>query len=222
MIPFFRPPIDSIDFFANTLNIRKNAIEPYENYNPYEEEDEISINLGENNNEVVEVISAMINKILSHIFLKDKNFYNKFLNEECPPPYKSSLSSEDNLKPVTLAEILDTEEHEDTQTSWREHFEMNKKEIDFNENTLDIRKNAIETYIDYKMESFQTDADVEEEASSSDTVTNNSDSDEDEETIELVSVCPKCGNSKLTRNLKIERIIKLYDQMMHYRNLVES
>ena len=64
-IPFFRyfsfscdrPRIDSIDFFANTLDIRKDAIQPYENYNPQEEEDIISVDLGGSNEIRVEVHS---------------------------------------------------------------------------------------------------------------------------------------------------------------------
>ena len=68
MLIIFRPSKDSIDFFANTLDIRKDAIKPYENYNPEEEEDDVSLNLGEvNNNGVIEVHRKVLYSFLVHI-----------------------------------------------------------------------------------------------------------------------------------------------------------
>ena len=51
---YVRPALDNIDFFANTLDIRKDAIRPYENYNPQEEE-EVMSNLGGSNEDEIEV-----------------------------------------------------------------------------------------------------------------------------------------------------------------------
>ena len=51
---YVRPALDNIDFFANTLDIRKDAIRPYENYNPQEEE-EVMSNLGGSNEDDFEV-----------------------------------------------------------------------------------------------------------------------------------------------------------------------
>ena len=50
-----RPALDNIDFFANTLDIRKDAIRPYENYNPQEEEEVMSHLGGSNEDEIIEV-----------------------------------------------------------------------------------------------------------------------------------------------------------------------
>ena len=49
-----RPPLDNIDFFADTLDIRKDAIRPYDNYNPQEEE-ELMSNLGALNDDKIKV-----------------------------------------------------------------------------------------------------------------------------------------------------------------------
>ena len=125
-----------------------------------------------------------------------------------------------------MAKILE-DSVEEEQVPWREQFDSNKIEVNFFENTLDIRKNAIETYIDYKMEDFKN---KEESASEDeeDTITDPSGSEEeetesesDDETVVLVTSCPKC-NSKLYRNHKTEKIIKQFDKMMHYRNLIEN
>ena len=51
---YVRPALDNIDFFANTLDIRKDAIRPYENYNPQQEE-EVMSNLGGSNEGQIEV-----------------------------------------------------------------------------------------------------------------------------------------------------------------------
>ena len=54
-----RPALDNIDFFANTLDIRKDAIRPYENYNPQEEE-EVMSNLGGSHDDDDEVGGYML------------------------------------------------------------------------------------------------------------------------------------------------------------------
>ena len=51
---YVRPALDNIDFFANTLDIRKDAIRPYENYNPQQEE-EVMSNLGGSNEDEIKV-----------------------------------------------------------------------------------------------------------------------------------------------------------------------
>ena len=54
----FRPPVDTIDFFNDTLDIRKDAIQPYKNYND-EELDSISVNLGISKENVLQVLSPI-------------------------------------------------------------------------------------------------------------------------------------------------------------------
>ena len=65
---YVRPAVDNIDFFANTLDIRKDAIRPYENYNPQEEQEVIS-NLGGSNEDDFEVCHwFFIRKIINPQF----------------------------------------------------------------------------------------------------------------------------------------------------------
>ena len=54
-----RPPLDNIDFFADTLDIRKDAIRPYDNYNPQEEE-ELMSNLGALNDDKIKVAPQIL------------------------------------------------------------------------------------------------------------------------------------------------------------------
>ena len=94
---------------------------------------------------------------------------------------------------------------------------MNKREVDFFANTLDIRKNAIASYQDYKKKAFSkgslTDDDDDDGSYESDP-----DDDEDnDDTLSLVS-----ESQQWTRNLHVERIVKLFDEMMVYRNIIEE
>ena len=67
-----RPALDNIDFFANTLDIRKDAIRPYENYNP-QEEGEVMSNLGGSHDDDLQVggyifyQSSLLNKSNSFV-----------------------------------------------------------------------------------------------------------------------------------------------------------
>ena len=90
-----RPPIDSIDFFENTLNIRKDAIRPYDNYNPQEEEEAFSVTLGD-----FKEGGAKEQE-------QEAEFHNRFLVEECPPPYQPASGPDPSLQPVTLAMMME-------------------------------------------------------------------------------------------------------------------
>ena len=125
---------------------------------------------------------------------------------------------------MTLKKVDETE---DDLTSWKQKVERNKREIDFFENTLDVRKNAIESYSDYKKVPFescsQSDSEEEEEDdndSEDDTDTLYDSSDEDDESVGQVSICPECGDRNIRRNAKLERIVELFNKMMEYRNLL--
>ena len=117
---------------------------------------------------------------------------------------------------------------QDDEKPWKQEFDEKKKEIDFFSDTLDIRKNAIETYIDYKKESFKNHSDDNSYASKNDEDSNDNDSDSSDEddddtddaTICLVTNCPKCGVGKLSRNAKIEKIVKTFQLMMHFRQFL--
>lgn len=93
---------------------------------------------------------------------------------------------------------------------------MNKREVDFFANTLDIRKNAIAHYQDYKKNVFSkgsiTDDDESDESDSEDY-----NGEEEDDTLSLVS-----ARQQLTRNLHVERIVKLFNEMLVYRNIVEE
>ena len=150
--------------------------------------------------------------------------YNKYLEEECPPPYTSSVVEEECLKPATLEVTLKkVDETEEDLTSWKEKVERNKREIDFFENTLDVRKNAIESYSDYKIpfESCSQSEDEEDDDSEDDTDTlYDSSDDDDDESVYQVSSCPECGDRNIRRNAKLERIAELFNKMMEHRNLL--
>ena len=112
--------------------------------------------------------------------------------------------------------------------SWRQQFENNKKEVDFYTDTLDIRKNAIETYLDYNNEDVQNLENDENDKSSSDDQ-NESDEDEsstdeedDEETTCSITACPKCGSKIFYRNHSVENVVKLFKQMMIFRNYLKE
>ena len=114
------------------------------------------------------------------------------------------------------------DETEDDLTSWKQKAELNKRKIDFFENTLDVRKNANESYSDYKkvpFESFSQSEDEENDDSEDDTDTLYDSSDEDE-SVDKVSICPECGDRNIRRNVKLERISELFNKMMEYRNLL--
>ena len=114
------------------------------------------------------------------------------------------------------------DETEEDLTSWKEKVERNKREIDFFENTLDVRKNAIESYSDYKIpfESCSQSEDEEDDDSEDDTDTLYDSSDDDDESVYQVSSCPECGDRNIRRNAKLERIAELFNKMMEHRNLL--
>ena len=88
---------------------------------------------------------------------------------------------------------------------------MNKRELDFFSNTLNIRKDAIAHYKDYKKEAFSKGSITDDEES------DDSDSEEENDEHRMVS-----ASQHLTRNLHVERIVKLFNEMMVYRNIIEE
>ena len=91
---------------------------------------------------------------------------------------------------------------------------MNKRELDFFSNTLNIRKDAIAHYQDYKKEAFSKGSITDEEESD--------DSDSEEEDVENDEHRMVSASQQLTRNLHVERIVKLFNEMMVYRNIIEE
>ena len=126
-----------------------------------------------------------------------------------------------------MMENRDKETENTDKISWREQFEHNKKEIDFFTDTLDIRKNAIETYVDYNnMDSkIQEDDDSDSEESDDQDETDEeegSTEDDDEETSCSITVCPKCGDKNFFRNHNVENVLKLFKQMMIFRTYLKE
>merc|ERR550539_487898 len=70
---YVRPSINKIDFFENTLNIRKDAITPYEDYNALEDDDKTND------------LSSNSAGSSSNVSEEGDRLYNKYLEEECPP-----------------------------------------------------------------------------------------------------------------------------------------
>ena len=114
-------------------------------------------------------------------------------------------------------------------SNWKLSMEKNKKELDFFANTLEIRKNAIETYKDYSklIEENAIDEDKScddtEVDDTSDDGTEYQDTDTDNETSEDAGIvdCPVCKESIVERNLQAEKISKLFFSMMEFRNKME-
>ena len=97
---------------------------------------------------------------------------------------------------------------------------MNKREVDFFADTLDIRKDAIASYQDYKKEEFSRGSLIEEEGvTETDDESESDDEDLDDDTISLVSANE---SQSMTRNLHVERIVKLFNEMMVYRSVIED
>ena len=196
------------------MNIRKDAITPYEDYNALEAETTIDLSFK----------SAGSSSDISE---EGENHNNKYLHEECPPPYASSLMEEEFLKPATLEVTLHkVDETVDDPASWKQKAERDKRQIDFFENTLDVRKNAIESYSDYKKiplksnSESDSDADEDEEDDDSEHDTVCDSSDEDDESVGQVSSCPECGDRNIRRNAKLERIAQIFKKMMEFRDLL--
>ena len=64
-LDLIRPPLDTIDFFNDTLDIRKDAIQPYKNYND-EDLDGISVDLGCPKDDVLQVSVSIHTHIHNH------------------------------------------------------------------------------------------------------------------------------------------------------------
>ena len=76
---------------------------------------------------------------------------------------------------------------------------------------------------------FQTQNDDNSSSSGNDDGSNEDDSDysdddndTDDATICLVTNCPKCGVGKLSRNAKIEKIVKTFHLMMQFRQFLQK
>ena len=94
----------------------------------------------------------------------------------------------DNLKPLTLAEMMEEEErkaNEAAGSNWRLSMEKNKRELDFFPNTLNIRKNGIETYKDYSKLVEENEKGQEEELSNTSDDDDNDSSTEDEDDTDI-------------------------------------
>ena len=94
---------------------------------------------------------------------------------------------------------------------------MNKKEVDFFANTLDIRKNAIARYQDYKKNVFSKGSITDDDDESDESDSEYYNGEDENDTTSLVS-----ARQDLTRNLHVERIVKLFNEMLVYRNIIEE
>jgi len=218
---YIRPKVDSIDFFSNTLNIRKDAIQAYSDYNAYlieNDEDSESLSFGSRADKLDNEDNETV-------------FYNRFLKEECPPPYVASVNG-GYLNPVTLDEMIKEDEKKDKaaiESNWKLSMEKKKKELDFFANTLEIRKNAIETYKDYSKLLEENAEESNKDDLSDDTEVDESDDDTeyDDDTSTATSEdgqivnCPVCKEPIVERNLHAEKISKLFFSMMEFRNKME-
>eukprot|EP00092_Neocalanus_flemingeri_P017147 GFUD01018544.1.p1 GENE.GFUD01018544.1~~GFUD01018544.1.p1 ORF type:complete len:417 (-),score=122.09 GFUD01018544.1:341-1591(-) len=212
---YIRPKKKELDFFENTLNIRKDAILAYNDYNAELEES-------------VDVEESLTFSDTRNVLDNENEFYNRFLKEECPPPYAASVDCV-YLKPVTFSEMMENEERktkEAVESNWKLDFEKKKRKLDFFANTLDIRKDAIGTYADYS-KLLEENQCREELSNSSDEDDNDSstecEDDTDSETSEdtLIVDCPVCNQPIMERNLQAEKISKLFYSMMEFRNKME-
>lgn len=205
---YIRPPIEELDFEANTLDIRKDAIVGYDDYNAYltqkdDEEDVIDFNFP------------------SHE--KESDDEGTFVSEETfLPDYEESVKDL-QLHPKTLSQLILEESFKEDEEKKREEKVKKRmmkliKKIDFFANTLKIRKDAIETYSDYNGvdEGVSSEEDDDDDTSTIVDDENNFQDEIDKNT--KILNCKICNEPIDERNGSLEKLVSLFNNMMLYRN----
>ena len=198
---FQRYLINEIDFFLDTLEVRKDAITFYNDYNNANKSifynpdlEGISLdgdsnqNMGMGNNAYVDEKTERVRK------------YIERLNDQ------GGLAS---LR-ETIMDVMETNDA-DMDPSWAK---FRLEEVDFFLNTLNIRKDAIGYYKDYhngykSIFDFVQDEDSSNRDDQSEADMDHS-SDESESDNEQITRCSICNNFILRRNILVEKLARIF------------
>jgi len=193
--------VNEIDFFLDTLEVRKDAIDFYTDYNNafksiFYNPDIEGLSLHDNSND--DLINNEYKDERSERVLK----------------YMDRLKNQGALMALkeTLTDIIDKED-EEIDPSWAK---FRLEEIDFFLNTLNIRKDAITYYGDYHngfRSIFEQFHDDDEKTSNNEEIeSNNEDNEEDsdENVRKRITKCPVCKKFIISRNSLVENVAKLF------------
>jgi len=193
--------VNEIDFFLDTLEVRKDAIDFYTDYNNafksiFYNPDIEGLSLHDNSND--DLINNEYKDERSERVLK----------------YMDRLKNQGALMALkeTLTDIIDKED-EEIDPSWAK---FRLEEIDFFLNTLNIRKDAITYYGDYHngfRSIFEQFHDDDEKTSNNEEIeSNNEDNEEDsdENVRKRITKCPVCKKFIISRNNIVENVAKLF------------
>jgi len=198
---FQRYLINEIDFFLNTLEVRKDAITFYNDYNNADK-------------------SIFYNPDLEGISLDGDNNQNTgmgnnaYVDEktERVRKYIERLNDQGGLASLreTIVDVMETNDA-DMDPSWAK---FRLEEVDFFLNTLNIRKDAIGYYKDYHngfksiFDYVQDGDDSNRDEQSEAGIVNTSDESESDD--ERITRCKICNNYILRRNILVEKLARIF------------
>jgi len=196
--------VNEIDFFLDTLEVRKDAINCYMDYNN-------------------EFKSIFYNPDIEGLSLNgdsnagiDNNEYKDEKSERVRK-YIQRLKEQGSLESLreTLIDVIDADD-EEIDPSWAE---FRLEELDFFLNTLNIRKDAITYYGDYHNEfrsiffyENQTHEDLPMNESEDDTDDDDDTETENEPRKQTVTKCKLCQKFICKRNFQVEKLAKIFFQ----------
>ena len=199
---FQRYLINEIDFFLDTLEVRKEAITFYNDYNNanksiFYNPDLEGISLDGDNNQDI--------GLGNNAYVDEKS--------ERVRKYIERLNDQGGLASLreTIVDVMETNDA-DMDPSWAK---FRLEEVDFFLNTLNIRKNAIGYYrdyhngfksiFDYVQDEEDCNIDEKPEASIMDKSSEKSESGD-----ERITKCKICNNYILRRNILVEKLARIF------------
>ena len=197
--------VNEIDFFLDTLEVRKDAIDFYKDYNNAFK----SIFY----NPDIEGLSLDDDYGRKNKGGEEDNSYKDEKTERVRA-YIQRLKDQGSLASLreALVDVIETED-EEIDPSWAK---FRLEEIDFFLNTLNIRKDAISYYGDYHNEFksiFQQFGEEDSEESKTEEGSGNTsptDFTEEEKTSKKISRCRVCNQFILYRNRAVENLAELF------------
>jgi len=195
-----------IDFFCDTIQVRKDAIDCYADYNNQYK----SIFYDPDLEELAAERGSMeeLGEEVEQLGVQDRG--------ERVEAYLARIRDQGSLKSLreSLLETasMDASEAEPTWAKFR------LEEIDFFLNTLDIRKDVIGHYDDYNEEVASVfmrriNENTDNESGMGDRESDMSESEADETDNEKITRCALCKNFICKRNFQIEKIAKIFFQV---------
>ena len=195
--------VNEIDFFLNTLEVRGDAIDFYNDYNNanksiFYNPDLEGISLDGDNMD-----DGKVNQSNAYVDEKServKNYIERLKDQG------SLLSLKETL--IGVMETIDNDNSVDP--AWAK---FRLEEIDFFLNTLNIRKDAIGYYGDYhngNMSIFDHLRQLEDNDDSEEDDTESEDDDSSSDNDEKITRCAVCNNFILRRNGLVEKLAKIF------------